>query len=252
MGTEEHFDERFEQLDPARWTSSYLPAWSSRAAAAAAYDVGPGGLRLSIPPDHPRWCPDTHATPLRVSGIHSANRSGPVGSTDAPQPFAAGLRVREEQPTMVGFAPHFGVVEVTCRAHLTGRSMFSAWMVGLEDRPERSGEICLVEVFGNSIGDDGTVALGQGIHPFRDPGLVDDFTAERRSLDVAQWHRYAVRWSRGAVELSVDGQVTRTCSQAPDYPMMLILAVFDFPDEGGDPADVPVLEVRRVVGSPLS
>ncbi|HWJ11608.1 MAG TPA: glycoside hydrolase family 16 protein [Nocardioides sp.] len=245
-----HFDERFRQYDPQRWTSAYLPAWSSRRAAAATFTTGPAGLRLSIPHDQPLWCPDTHPTPLRVSAIHSADRSGPVGSSDAPQPFAAGLRVQEEQATMTGFTPHHGTVAVTCRARLTDRSMFSAWMVGLEDRPERSGEICLVEVFGRSR-DGGTVELGQGIHPFRDPALVDDFTAPRRELDVEQEHTYAVRWSPGEVVFSVDGEVTRTSAQAPDYPMMLILGVFDFPAEGDLPDVVPTLEVSRVVGAPL-
>lgn len=249
---EQAFLDDFEQLDPDRWTRSYLAAWSSRREAAATWSTGPGGLRLTIPVDQPLWCPDTHPTPLRVSGIHSADRSGPVGSTDAPQPFSSGLLVREEQPTLRGFAPHHGTVEVTCAAHLTRRSMFSAWMVGLEDAPERSGEICLVEVFGRTLADDGSVEVGQGIHPFRDPALVEDFTAERRRIDVSVPHTYAVRWSPDRTEFSVDGVVTRTLAQAPDYPMMLMLAVFDFPDEGGDPTDVPVLEVSRVQGTPLT
>jgi hypothetical protein len=130
--------------------------------------------------------------------------------------------------------------------------MFSAWMVGLEDSPERSGEICLVEVFGRSLADDDSVEVGQGLHPFRDPTLVDDFTAERHRIDVSAPHVYAVRWTPGQVELSIDGAVTRRLAQAPDYPMMLILAVFDFPDWPGDPTDVPVLEVSRVLGTPLA
>ena len=53
--------------------------------------------------------------------------------------------------------------------------MFSAWMVGMEDQPERSGEICLVEVFGDSMAGDGTAKVGCGIHPFRDPALTEEF-----------------------------------------------------------------------------
>ncbi|GAB2456768.1 glycoside hydrolase family 16 protein [Jatrophihabitans fulvus] len=244
------FDETFTRLDPRVWTDAYLPAWSSRAAAAAAYEVGADGLLLSIPPDHPLWCPDSHAPPLRVSAIHSANRSGPVGSTDAPQPFRDGLVVREQQPTVIGFAPHHGSVAVTCAAHLTARSMFSAWLVGLEDAPERCGEICVVEVFGTAVRA-GDVALGQGIHRFRDPSLREDFSAEPTPLDVEQEHTYAVDWRSGRVTFSVDGVVTREADQAPDYPMMLILGLFDFPDEPGDPSDVPRLQVTRVTGNEL-
>jgi hypothetical protein len=82
------FEERFDHgLDPGVWTPSYLPAWSSRDAAAATWSVDDEGLHLTIPPEQPLWCPDDHDPPLRVSGVQSANRSGPVGSTDGQQPF---------------------------------------------------------------------------------------------------------------------------------------------------------------------
>ena len=101
------FDERFDDavLDPAVWTTSYLPAWSSRAAAAATYTVEVDGLHLAIPADHPLWCPDLHASPLRVSAVQSGNWSGAVGSSQGQQPFRDGLVVREEQPTVLGYAP---------------------------------------------------------------------------------------------------------------------------------------------------
>lgn len=247
----EDFDERFTRLDPTIWTASYLPAWSSRAAAAATYETGTAGLDLSVPPSHPLWCPDLHDGPLRVSAVQSANRSGPVGSTDAPQPFRDDLVVREEQPAVLGFVPHFGSISVTCSAHLSPRSMFSAWMVGLEDEPDRCGEICLMEVFGDSIVD-GRAAVGQGIHRFRDPALREDFSADLRDIDVEQSHTYAVQWRPGAVEFSIDGVATRTAEQAPDYPMFLFLGLFDFPDRPGDPGHVPHLRVTRVTGSALS
>lgn len=243
------FRERFEHLDPEVWTSGYLPAWSSRAAAAATYATDANGLTLSISPDQSLWCADLHPTPLRVSGIHSANRSGPVGSPDAPQPFRDGMVVREQQPTMMGFVPHFGSVAVTCSAQLTSRSMFSAWMVGLEDRPDRCGEICLVEVFGNTVRD-GRAAIGQGIHPFRDPALREDFSAPLQEIDVSQSHMYQIGWEPGRVTFSVDGTVTRTADQAPNYPMMLILGLFDFPDQPGDPG-TPELRVTEVAGTNL-
>lgn len=249
------FDERFTHLDPAVWTASYLPAWSSRDAAAATYDTGPAGLDLYIPASKAQWCPDLHDGPLRVSAIQSANRSGPVGSADAPQPFRDGLVVREEQPTVLGFVPHFGSIAVTCSAHLTPRSMFSAWMVGLEDEPDRCGEICVVEIFGDTVsgGRAGPVAsVGHGIHKFRDPALREDFSAVPRDIDIEQSHTYAVHWRPGGVEFSIDGVTTRIADQAPDYPMFLFLGVFDFPDRPGDPEDVPHFRVTRVTGSALS
>jgi hypothetical protein len=246
------FDETFAGgLDPAVWTPSYLPAWSSRAAAAATWRVADDGLHLTIPPEQPLWCAGDHHPPLRVSGVQSGNRSGPVGSTDGQQPFRAGQRVREAQPTVLGLTPHHGTIEVETRARLGPSAMFSAWMVGLEDAPERCGEICLVEVFGDTVAD-GRAAVGSGIKAFRDPALVEDFVAEPHTLDVTAWHRWSVDWRPGHVAFAIDGEPTRTCDQAPDYPVQLMIAVFDFPEHPGhDPADVPELVVRRVRHRPL-
>jgi hypothetical protein len=134
---------------------------------------------------------------------------------------------------------------------LSPRSMASAWMIGLEDRPERCGEICLFEVFGDAV-DPGGAAVGQGVHPFRDPALTDDFAALPRALDVGGFHVYAADWRPGAVDFLVDGELVRTVEQAPDYPMQLELAVFDFPERAAEAPDgpVPVLEVDWVRGTP--
>lgn len=242
------FREEFKRFDPAIWTASYLPAWSSRSAAAATWTTDTDGLELSIPSQQPLWCPDQHPEPLRVSAVQSANRSGPVGSTDAPQPFLAGQTVREQQPTVLGFVPFRGAVSVICAAELTRRSMFSAWMVGLEDQPERCGEICIMEVFGDTIRG-GRADVGQGIHPFRDPSLIEDFAVMPLRLDVADLHTYRADWQRDRVVFSIDGHVTRVSEQAPGYPMMLILGLFDFPDD--DVAGTPRLRVTEVTATGL-
>ncbi|MDT7579264.1 MAG: hypothetical protein QOK35_528 [Pseudonocardiales bacterium] len=256
------FDERFPgtDLDPAVWTASYLPAWSSRAKSAATYAVGGGALRLSIPPEQGLWCPDLHETPLRVSAVQSANRSGPIGSTDGQQPFRDGLLVREEQPTVLGFTPFHGHVAVSCRAALSPRSMFSAWLVGLEDRPERCGEICVVEIFGDALATDAdrrpTARYGCGVHAFRDPDLVEDFAAPTVALDVARTHTYAMTWTADGVDFLLDGALVRSTTQSPGYPLLLILGLFDFPDRAtaaqrdGEPPPTPELVVERVWGQP--
>ena len=237
--------ERFETgLDPARWVDAYLPAWSSRAASAAAWSTGVDGLSLTIPADHPRWCPDSHPEPLRVSGIQSGSWSGPVGSTRGQQPFREGLVVREAQPELRGIVTRLGRVEVECRADVGPGSMFSAWMIGMEDEPDRCGEICLVEVFGDAVAD-GTVALGSGVHPFRDPALVEEFSADPVALDVGAWHTYAVDWRADGITWFLDGEVVRESRQSPGYPMLLVLAVFDFPSQRRDD-HVPRLDVRQV------
>ncbi|HEU4915032.1 MAG TPA: glycoside hydrolase family 16 protein [Acidimicrobiia bacterium] len=251
-----HLEERFigDSLDREVWFPYYLPHWSSREQSAASHYVRDGELHLMIPIDQPLWCPDRHDEPIRVSGIQSGSFSGPVGSTIGPQPFKEGLTVSEEQPMFSGYTPHFGRIEVGMRGVLTPRSMFGVWLAGIEDRPERSGEILIAEVFGDAI-EDGSAAVGIGTRSFRDPSLAGDFSAPCLEIDVSEHHVYAAAWSRDSVELSVDDLTLRQISEAPDYPMQLMIAVFDFPgrDSSGEWSDhVPELVVSSVIGSPLS
>jgi hypothetical protein len=251
--TQEAFREAFDHavLDDSRWLPHYLPQWSSRAESAATYEAVGSELRLSIPPDQGLWCADTHAKPLRVSGIQSGVFSGPVGSAIGQQPFATDQVVREEQPTWWGWTPEYGRIEVRARMELSQTSMASVWMVGLEDSPERCGEICLFEVFGSTIAADGSTAkVGTGLHPFRDPTLVDEFSAEPHDIDVREPHSYAVEWRPDGVDFLLDGRVVRTSQQAPHYPMQMMIAVFDFPEAGSAPNHVPLLAVDDVRGEP--
>ena len=110
----------------------------------------------------------------------------------------------------------------------------------------------MVEVFGDTI-TKGGAAVGCGIKAFRDPALSQEFSAEWRPIDVSQAHEYAVDWSPGGVDYFLDGELIRSTHQAPDYPMQLILGVFDFPEQA-DPAPaepaLAELVVHRVTGRP--
>jgi hypothetical protein len=237
-------------LDTEVWIPHYLPQWSSRARSAATYAVTDSELRLTIPPEQGPWCAEDHDPPLRVSGIQSGVFSGEIGSTIGQQPFREGLVVREHQPTQWGWTPQYGVLEVRARMDLSPRSMASVWMVGLEDHPDRCGEICVFEVFGDALGAR-SAAVGMGVHPFRDPSLTDEFSAPRMAIDVAEHHVYAADWRPGRVDFLVDGEHVRTVHQAPAYPMQMMVAVFDFPnrDAGSEHADhVPQLAVDYVRG----
>jgi hypothetical protein len=247
-------DERFagDDLDRGVWVPSYLPHWSSRAEAAATYAVRDGELHLTIPPDQPPWCADLHEEPLRVSCIQSANWSGPAGSTRGPMAFKPGLVVREEQPPFWGYTPLYGRLEVRMRGIIGPRSMIAFWMSGIEDTPKRSGEICVAEVFGDAIHDDGA-AVGMGIKPYNDPALPEAFAAESVELDVAALHTYAVDWRPGSLEFAIDGERVRRLDRAPDYPLSLFIGVFEFAGRPASPADPPVPElvVSHVRGRPI-
>lgn len=244
-------EDRFDgdELDRSLWVPWYLPHWSSRAAAQATYEVRDGELRLSIPPGQRLWAEGIHETPLRVSGVQSANYSGPVGSTIGGQPFLPGQTVREEQEQFWGYTPLYGHVEIRMRAVLSPRSMAAFWLSGIEDRPERSGEICVVEVFGTAPQD-----IGMGLHRFRDPVLTEEWGTVTLPIDVAEFHTYAVDWRPDLLLFSVDGTIVKRVNQAPEYPVQLEIAIFDFPEKADlVPGEVPVPEliVSHVAGRPL-
>jgi hypothetical protein len=90
---------------------------------------------------------------MRVSSIQSGCFAGPLGSTVGQQPFADGLTVREQQPEFRGWTPTYGSLEITVRGRIGPRSMFAFWLSGFEDVPDRSGEICVAEIFGDAVRD---------------------------------------------------------------------------------------------------
>ena len=239
-------------LDTEVWVPHYLPMWSSRAESAATYVTVGSELRLTIPPEQGLWCADDHDPPLRVSGIQSGVFSGEVGSTTGQQPFRDGAVVREYQPAHWGWTPEYGVLEVRARMDLSPRSMAAVWMVGLEQEPTQSAEICIFEVFGDALqAEDGrpTAAVGMGVHPFRDPAITDEFAAPRVAIDVAEFHVYAADWRPERVDFLIDDEQVKTVQQAPAYPMQMMVAVFDFPDKDGASAHsdhVPELAVDWV------
>jgi len=139
---------------------------------------------------------------------------------------------------------------------LSPRSMAAVWMVGLEEVPERSAEICIFEIFGDAVQADAgagvaSAAVGMDVHPFRDPAISDEFDAPRVALDPADPHVYAADWRPGRVDFLIDGERVKTVHQAPAYAMQMMVAVFDFPDRAASaPADhVPLLAVDYVRGS---
>lgn len=123
-------------------------------------------------------------------------------------------------------------------------------MVGLEDLPERSAEICVTEVFGNAIVPGVSAEVGMGLHRFRDPEVAEDWEAFRLPIDVAEFHTYAVDWRLEEVDYLVDGEVVRSTPNPPTYPMQMMLAVFDFPEmsTGDDDELVPELIVDWLRG----
>ena len=228
-GYELEFEDTFDgpNLDRNRWSPYYLPHWSSRSATAARYRIDDGNLRLRIDEAHAPWCPEWDGD-VRVSSLQTGQFSGPLGSAVGQLQFDDGLQVREEQTEQRLYTPQYGVIETRFQAIADPRCMVALWMIGFEDEPERSGEICIAEIFGRNMSE-GRAAVGMGIHPFGDPSLKDQFAAEVLSIDATEFHVYTAEWTQDFVYFFVDGELIKTVWQSPSYPMQLMLGVYEFP-----------------------
>ncbi|MEU7693982.1 glycoside hydrolase family 16 protein [Microbispora hainanensis] len=224
------FEDTFDgdELDESRWIPRYLPQWTTRAASAARYRVADGHLRLLIEEDQPPWSPEMEGR-MRVSSLQTGVFSGPVGSAVGQHGRGGRAVVREAQDEARLYTPHFGLIEMRARATDDPRAMVALWMIGFEDAPERSAEICVCEIFGRDVRPDAT-AVGMGVHPFGDPTITDEFAAEVLPIDAREFHVYAAEWTPDRVTFFVDGRHVKTIRQSPDYPMQLMLGIYEFPD----------------------
>jgi len=237
-GYELEFEDTFDgdSLDDRRWLPWYLPHWSTRELAAARYEVGGGRLRLLIEEDQRPWCPDLDGD-VRVSSLQTGLFAGPLGSAIGQHRFNCEAIVTEEQQNVRLYTPRYGRFEVRLRALDDPRCMVALWMIGYEDEPSRSAEICVCEIFGRDVRP-GEARVGMGVHPFGDPEIADDFAVEPVPIDARDFHVYAAEWTPDGVSFSVDGEQVRSVDQSPAYPMQLMLGIYEFPPEPGsaDPA----------------
>jgi hypothetical protein len=241
-------DEQFDgdDLDDTRWLPHYTPHWSSREATRARFEVSGGTLKLRIDADTAPWSPEYDGE-VRVSHLQTGQFSGPVGSPVGQHRFRAGLVVREAQDEERLWLPHFGVIEARARGIRHPAAMVALWPVGIEDQGANCGEICIFEIFGSEIGE-ASGLVGVGVKPQRDPRLVQDFEKVQVEGDLTQFHDYAVEWLPGRLRFFVDGRLVKTVEQSIDYPVQLMLDVYELPtDAPRDTSAHPlVFEVAHV------
>jgi hypothetical protein len=87
-----------------------------------------------------------------------------------------------------------------------------------------------------------------GVKAHHDPRLTTDMDELSLDLDPSDWHSYAAEWTAARVRFYVDDQLVRTVEQGLDYPLQLMVDLFEFPDgPERDPAAYPkVGDVRTV------
>lgn len=224
-------DDFADGVDPARWIDHYLPHWTTPDRSRARYSTDADGLRLRIDADQRDWRPED--APLRVSNLQTGQFSGAGGSTRGTHRHRPdGLSVRTETPTRLLFAPSSGRVDITLSASTDEGCMVAAWMVGTEHLSERdSGEICLVEIDASAVGR--TTIARSGIKAHGDPRLSTDMAEVELPFSADRPHTWSVLWGDGETLIGCEGRVMRRLDQAPDYPMFLLVDLFEIGARSG-------------------
>jgi hypothetical protein len=226
------------------WLPWYLPQWSSRAATAARYEVRDGELHLRIDRDQTPWSVEFDGW-TRVSSLQTAVSSGPIGSSVGQLHFRDGLEVREAQPTTRLITPFRQLVEARVRTTADAANMAALWMIGLEEEPAESAEICVAEIFGRDVSDRET-RVGMGLHPFGDPSLHDDFSKVRVPIDAREFHVYTADWTAERVAFYVDDVLVKVSRRPPSYPLQVMLGIYEFAD-GPEPPSPPESYPKELV-----
>ena len=69
--------------------------------------------------------------------------------------------------------------------------------------------------------------IGFGVHPFGDKKICDEFYEERFEIDVTEWNTYRFTWTQNDISFFINNNHIKTIKQSPDYPMQLMLNLYD-------------------------
>jgi hypothetical protein len=89
-----------------------------------------------------------------------------------------------------------------------------------------------------------------GVKAHNDLRLHDDMDEVALELDATDWHTYSAEWTAERIRFFVDDQLVRAVHQRIDYPLQVMVDLFEFPaGTDRDPAAYPkVGEVKAVRG----
>ncbi|WP_227396907.1 glycoside hydrolase family 16 protein [Jeotgalibacillus aurantiacus] len=232
------FNDDFDQvsLDLSKWLPFYLPQWSSRENAKANYRIENSELKLMISANQQPWCPELDGN-IKVSNLQTGVYSGSLGSKFGQHRFSEHCIVKEEQTPERLFTPQYGYFEIRVKGLATPENVCAFWMIGFEDQPERSAEICPFELKGWNVKED-TCTLGYGIRAFSDPSIQDEFFEREFKYDPTNYHIYGFDWSKDGVSFFLDHQLIHQSKQSPSYPMQMMLNIYEIPRENSDETTV--------------
>lgn len=214
-----------ESLDRKKWIPYYLPQWSSRKNSQPRFRIENSNLILEIQSDQQPWCPEFNGS-VRVSSVQTGLYSGELNTPQGQHLFSKDCQVREVQVTERTYTPQYGYFEMKAKCTLTEGNVAAFWMIGFEDTPEHSAEICIFELKAENIRQTGST-IGFGIHPFQDPTLADEFFEEEFAIDTSEFNVYAAEWTPTGVTFYINSVKIKTIEQSPQYPMQFMLSIYN-------------------------
>ncbi|MFC4099201.1 glycoside hydrolase family 16 protein [Paenibacillus xanthanilyticus] len=234
------FQDDFEgnELNLAKWLPYYLPQWSSRMHTQANYRFEDSRLILQITEHQSPWSPEFDGG-VKVSSLQTGVFSGPLGTEFGQHNYSGNCIVREEQPVERLFTQQYGYFEIRAKGLGNPNNVCAFWMIGFEDEPYKSAEICPFELKGWQVQAD-RCTVGFGLRPFGDPDIKDEFFEREYAMDPTAFHLYAVEWTEQGVDFYIDNQLVHRSAQSPQYPMQLMLNIYELPPQKSGATTDPV------------
>lgn len=225
------FNDSFEseELDANQWVLFYLPQWSSREKSATNYRMGNNTLILKIDEQQKPWCPEFNGD-VKVSSIQTGVFSGELNSQMGQHRISPDCKVREVQKMEKKYTPKYGYFEIRAKALKSNNNVCAFWMIGFEDEPEKSSEICIMEIKGNNIQSNKSIN-GYGVRAFADKSLKDEFFEDSFSIDATEFHIYAAEWRPDGIDFYIDNEKVNSIDQSPNYEMQFMLNIYEVPSD---------------------
>lgn len=122
--------------------------------------------------------------------------------------------------------------------------MVAMWLVGTEHSSRSdAGEICIAEIDAEAIG--ASTVARCGIKAHHDPRLADDMTDAVLPFDARHPHTWTLAWGNGETLIGCEGRIVRRMPQAPGYPLVLMIGMFEIGAPGGTCPKTAVIHRAR-------
>jgi hypothetical protein len=152
--------------------------------------------------------------------------------------------VHTHTPMRLLWAPSAGRVDVRVSASRDPDCMLAAWLVGTEHDDEcAAGEVCIFEIDAAAVGEKTTARSGVKAH--RDVRLTTDVIEVELPFDASTPHTWTAIWGDGETTIGCEGVVVRHLRQAPDYPMFLMVDLFEIGSPQGEYPKVATIHSVR-------